>query len=269
MVRSIAGRSERLDARSRAALASTRAVWITVPDPHVPVVEARLAAWLAALAPKPLPVVVHAAGSLRPEVLGRCRALGAPVATAHPIVSFGTTETDLVGATFLLAGDARATRVLSSIVRTLGARPLVRALPGPRYHAALALLANGAAALADRATSILVSGDPGLSPLEARRALGRLLRSVADNVERVGAAGALTGPIARGDVQAVERHLAALDHEEQADYVAASRLILRAASSAGLEPRAARAIATALDSEAAAGVSASRGRRAARPASRR
>ena len=269
VVRSIAGRSERLDARSRAALTSTRVVWITVPDPHVPAVEARLAVWLEGLAARHLPAVAHASGSLSPEVLDRCRALGAPVATAHPIVSFGTTETEIVGATFLLAGEARATRVLSSIVRALGGRPLVRALPGPRYHAALALLANGAAALADRATSILVSPDPGLSPLEARRALGRLLRSVADNVERVGAVGALTGPIVRGDVKAIERHLAALDREERADYVATSQLVLRAASSAGLDGQARGAIAALLDSVDATGLSASRGRRAARPASRR
>lgn len=259
-VRLVAGRAARLDPR----VLASRALWITVPDPHVPEVAARIARALATSASRTRPAIAHASGSLSPDVLAPCRAAGAPVASVHPIVSFGTTDTDVLGATFLLAGDVRATRAFATLTRKLGARALVRPLHGPRYHAALALLANGAAALADRATSILTSGDPSLSPIEAQRALGRLLRSVADNVERVGATRALTGPIVRGDVKAIERHLASLSADERADYVSVSRSILRAAEASGLSSRDAHGVATALDA-----VSASRGRRAGRRSSPR
>jgi predicted short-subunit dehydrogenase-like oxidoreductase (DUF2520 family) len=40
--------------------------------------------------------------------------------------------------------------------------------------------------------------------------LGPLLRSVADNVQGLGFPDALTGPVRRGDVSGVERHLATL-----------------------------------------------------------
>ncbi len=241
----LAGRSERLDARARDALSRARAVWITVPDPHIPDVDRRLAAWLGSIARRALPAIAHASGSRSPDVLAACAAIGAPVASAHPIVSFGTIDTEVLRATFLLAGDARATRVFTQLARRLGARPIVRALHGPRYHAALALLANGAAALAERATSLLVTGDPALRPIEAQRALGSLLRSVADNVERVGASAALTGPIARGDADAVERHLAALSPAEREDYASVSHFVLRAAAAA-LPPTKQREIARAL-----------------------
>jgi predicted short-subunit dehydrogenase-like oxidoreductase (DUF2520 family) len=40
--------------------------------------------------------------------------------------------------------------------------------------------------------------------------LGPLLRSVAENVERLGMPDALTGPVRRGDVGGVDRHLQTL-----------------------------------------------------------
>ena len=45
---------------------------------------------------------------------------------------------------------------------------------------------------------------------EAPRMLGPLLRSVADNVERLGFPEALTGPVRRGDASGLERQLATL-----------------------------------------------------------
>jgi predicted short-subunit dehydrogenase-like oxidoreductase (DUF2520 family) len=94
-------------------------------------------------------------------------------------------------------------------------------------------VANGSAALAALAVGALAR--EGLSEQAAARAVGALLRSVADNVLRVGPVRALTGPIARGDAAAVARHLAALKGPARADYRAVSRLVLRAAEAAGLE----------------------------------
>ena len=54
-------------------------------------------------------------------------------------------------------------------------------------------------------------------PLEAF--LG-LARGTIDNVAELGAAAALTGPVARGDWATVERHLAALPDDERPAYEA-------------------------------------------------
>jgi predicted short-subunit dehydrogenase-like oxidoreductase (DUF2520 family) len=242
----LAGRGLASSARARTVLARARVVWITVPDPHVPAVEQAIAEALEGRAPRTLPIVAHSGGARGPAVLAACARRGAPVAVAHPAVSFGTTHTSLEGTVFVLDGAPRATRRLATLVRTLGARPLTRAVHGPRYHAALALVANGAAALASAAAAILQTGEPALEEREAAHALGTLLRSVADNVVRVGPRAALTGPIARGDAAAVARHLEALGPTERADYVAVSRLVLRAAVSRGLEPGAGDAIEAVL-----------------------
>jgi predicted short-subunit dehydrogenase-like oxidoreductase (DUF2520 family) len=244
--RLIAGRGLSGSVRARDAIRRARVVWIVVSDPHVLTTERAIADALEGLPAPALPVVAHAGGARGPEILAACAARGAPVAVAHPAVSFGTTRTSLVGTLFVLDGAPRATRRLATLVRVLGARPLVRAVHGPRYHAALALLANGAAALAAAASAILGGAEPALAPAEATRLLGALLGSVADNVARVGPAAALTGPIARGDATAVARHLEALGAAERADYVAVSRLVLRAATARGLDPSARRAIEAVL-----------------------
>jgi len=88
-------------------------------------------------------------------------------------------------------GDPRAVRVASRVARLLGMRP--RHLPNldkVAYHAAAGMVANGAAALAAAGTELLVRAS--VTPKVAAEMLGPLLRSVADNVERLGLPAALT-----------------------------------------------------------------------------
>jgi predicted short-subunit dehydrogenase-like oxidoreductase (DUF2520 family) len=73
------------------------------------------------------------------------------------------------------------------------------------YHAAAGLVANGAAALAAAGSELLESA--GVARSIAPKLLGPLLRSVAENVERLGLPQALTGPVRRGDAEGVRRHL--------------------------------------------------------------
>ncbi|MBN9167555.1 MAG: DUF2520 domain-containing protein, partial [Myxococcales bacterium] len=73
------------------------------------------------------------------------------------------------------------------------------------YHAAAGLVANGAAALAAIGVELLVVS--GVPRAEAPKMLGPLLRSVAENVEKLGFPDALTGPVRRGDAGAIERQL--------------------------------------------------------------
>ena len=76
------------------------------------------------------------------------------------------------------------------------------------YHAAAGLVANGAAALADAGARLLeLAGCPAR---DSARVLGPLLRSVAENVERLGLPEALTGPVRRGDAETVVRHIASI-----------------------------------------------------------
>ena len=118
---------------------------------------------------------------------------------------------------------------------------------GPTYHAAAALSANGAAALASVAVRGMTS--IGLRPTAARRAIGALLRTVGENVERVGVPDALTGPVFRGDDATVHRHRVALQRADplaRAAYDAVAPAVLDCARRAGLPEERVRAVQRAL-----------------------
>ncbi|HXN33754.1 MAG TPA: DUF2520 domain-containing protein [Polyangiaceae bacterium] len=156
-------------------------------------------------------VVLHVAGALDAEPLAPLRGHCAGVAQMHPMISFASTRVGpgLARGNVLVQGDAAAVAWARRIARLLGMTP--RALPGMdtiAYHAAAGLVANGGAALAAVGAELLVRA--GVPPEVAPRMLGPLLRSVADNVEVLGFPEALTGPVRRGDVAGVEKHLATL-----------------------------------------------------------
>lgn len=212
-------------------------VVLAVPDPVIAECAARVRLVSDAC-------LLHCSGSLRADVLP-----AGSGGVMHPLASFADPRRppDLRGTTFVIAGDAPAIHRAKAIARALGARPLVADVHGPTYHAAAALSANGAAALASVAVRVMTS--IGMSPTAARRAIGALLVTVGENVERVGVPGALTGPVFRGDDGTVHRHRAALesaDPEARAAYDAIAPAILDCARRAGLPDERARAVEKAL-----------------------
>jgi predicted short-subunit dehydrogenase-like oxidoreductase (DUF2520 family) len=153
--------------------------------------------------------VVHCAGALGPEVLDPIRGGRVAVAQMHPMISFaGAREPPtLKGGQLHVDGDAYAVRLARAIVgMRLGMVPrTISGLDRTAYHAAAGLVANGAAALAAGGLDILERA--GVDRDVGADMLGPLLRSVAENVERMGLPAALTGPVRRGDAVGVEKHL--------------------------------------------------------------
>ncbi|GAB5540691.1 MAG: DUF2520 domain-containing protein [Sandaracinaceae bacterium] len=212
-------------------------VVLAVPDPVVADVAAKLEVRGA---------LVHCSGSLGVEVLrGRAPSVG----VMHPLVSFADPERppSLRDATFVLDGDDEAVKRARKLARRLGARPVRAQVHGPAYHAAAALGANGAAALAAVAVRVLEA--QGMTRRDAERAMGALLRTVGENVETVGVPTALSGPVIRGDAGTVRRHreaLEALDPGARRAYDAVGPAILECAREAGLDPERAAEVARAL-----------------------
>lgn len=154
--------------------------------------------------------VLHTAGALGSDVLDALRP-GHAVGVAHPLVSFASSRhaPPLVGAGLTLSGDDLAVAAGRRLARALGMRPLTSSDHEPaRYHAAAALMANGAAALAATSLELLVG--LGYGRRAAEQALAALLASVAHNVAEMGLPAALSGPVRRGDVETVRKHLRAL-----------------------------------------------------------
>lgn len=198
-------------------------------------------------------VVVHCAGALGPEVLAPARDPEGLVSVAqmHPMISFASKEItpSLDRGQLHVDGDSAAVRAASALGRRLGMSPrTVLGIDRVAYHAAAGLVANGAAALAAGGLDLLekanVSRDVGAAML------GPLLRSVAENVEQLGMPSALTGPVRRGDVGGIKRHLETLREKSPhlvPFYVVASLLQVPLARALGeAEPASFDAIEAAL-----------------------
>ena len=187
------------------------------------------------------PILLHCAGALPAEeafaTLKR-RPLG--VGVIHPLRALAGAPGDaqLGGTVFAVEGDGPGREAALRLVERVGGTPLVlEAEQLPRYHAAAALVSNHAVGLVDAGVELLTS--VGLERATAVRALAALLTSTAANLERVGLPEALTGPIARGDVAVIARHILALrPHAEIAAlYRATARRVSKVAADKGRATR--------------------------------
>ena len=173
----------------------------------------------AAVEPVATTVVAHLAGSLGLDVLAPHERRAA----VHPLRSIPTTETDLRGAWFAVAGDPLAGAVVDALG---GQRVTVDDGSRAAYHAAACIASNHLVALLGQVER--VAADAGV-PLEAYL---DLVRQTVDNVAVLGPADALTGPVRRGDTATVARHLAAIDPGERPAYEALAEAARRLVSCA-------------------------------------
>jgi len=189
---------------------SRELVILAIPDGALDEAAERLAPVCARLEGV---VVAHCAGARGPEALAALAKVDVPVAQMHPLVSFADTERRFpLGAAVLVQGSRRAVTGVARVVRALGLVPLRGPVDPMRYHAAAALVSNGAIALAEVGRQLLLAA--GVDEGQASVALGPLLVSTGENLTRLGLPLALTGPVRRGDRATVARHrraLAALD----------------------------------------------------------
>ena len=165
----------------------------------------------AAVEPDGVAVVAHLGGSLGlPPLAGHVRR-----AVLHPLVSLPDPE---LGAARLQAGAwfglaAEGDPLAAEVVASLGGRAItVHEGDWVRYHAAAVIASNHLVGLLGQVERVAASIG---APLHAYLDLAR--GSLA-NVDELGAAAALTGPVRRGDWATVEAHLAALADDERDAY---------------------------------------------------
>ena len=194
---------------------------ITVPDDQI----AGVAAELSKL--RFTAVALHTSGALSSEVLGPLREKGWRTGAVHPLMSVSDARdggAGLRGGYWSVEGDKTALRVAKEIVRDLGGKSFsIRSEDKPLYHAAAVMVAGNVTALFDVALEMLVGC--GLTRKTARSVLLPLIASTVHNLETKDPAQALTGTFARGDVETVKRHLAALKDKNPADALELYRLL--------------------------------------------
>ncbi len=224
-------------------LAAVDVVVLAVPDDAVRDVAAALAT-TAAVSERH--TVLHLSGALGTDVLQPLSASGAALGSLHPYQTLDESPQAvgrLEGAVAGVAGTDRAVAVASELARSVGMEPV----PVPEeqralYHAAAVFGSNYLVTLAGVAAELLE--EVGMNPEQSRAALGPLMAAALENALASGPGAALTGPVARGDVETLRSHLAVLPDDVGDLYRELARAALRFAD---LPPERRAAIEAALE----------------------
>ena len=185
---------------------SAQLVLLTVPDDAL----GDLVTGLAALgAWQPGQLVIHTSGRFGTHVLAPAAAAGAIPLALHPAMTFTGTAMDLgrlPDCCFGVTADEQILPIASALVIDMAAEPVTIAEEDrAAYHCALAHGSNHLVTLTSQAMQILDAA--GVE--QGANVLRPLLYAALDNALRL-RDGALTGPVARGDVGTVGTHLEVL-----------------------------------------------------------
>lgn len=195
----------RVYAAGQALADAAEMVFITTADDVIAAVASELA-WRRGQ------TVVHCSGAGTVEALEGARRQGAAVGSIHPCQSFAGIEqaiANLPGSTFAIEAEEPVKTTLTEMARALqGAIVYLTSEDKVLYHAAAAIACNYFVTIEKLATDLWRNF--GKTPADGVRAYLPLLRGTLANIETVGFPGCLTGPIARGDVATIRRHLSAL-----------------------------------------------------------
>jgi predicted short-subunit dehydrogenase-like oxidoreductase (DUF2520 family) len=158
-------------------------------------------------------VLLHCAGAASAgELLGPVAGRVAGIGTLHPLSAIADGKIAmraLKGTVFGVEGDDLGRATVAKLVAAMNG--IVLALDGTQmasYHAAAALASNYLVATIDAAAAVLATA--GVSPDKAAQALVPLAEGALRNIAAHGTTGGLTGPVRRGDLATVSRHLDAI-----------------------------------------------------------
>jgi predicted short-subunit dehydrogenase-like oxidoreductase (DUF2520 family) len=213
-------------------LAQADVVLLTVPDDAIGDVATAIRDASLSQA-----VVLHVSGLRDRSALvaleGRALGLG----SFHPLQTLaGDSEAAgrLRAAFAVLEGDAAAVEAGRGLASMLGMEPLViEAAQKPRYHAAAVIVSNYTVTLV--AVAAKLAREAGVPAEAASRIFLPLLAGTVKNLELLGPASALTGPIRRGDVGTIDAHLGALTADDRRLYAVLGLRAVELAKEAGLD----------------------------------
>jgi predicted short-subunit dehydrogenase-like oxidoreductase (DUF2520 family) len=214
------------------ALRGARALVFCVRDAAIAELALRVAGLVGSDGPA---VALHTSGFFGPERLAPLARRAVATGVLHPLTALprdaGRAADEpprLRGVWFATSGAPAARALARVLVAALGGHELALA-PGADaqacYHAAATLLSNGLVALFDAAQAVGARASPDTHALHA--ALATLLAATSANLQRSTPQAALTGPIARGDVDVVRGHLELLARLPDASALAAYRVLGR------------------------------------------
>jgi len=159
--------------------------------------------------------VVHCSGAHSVDILESAKKQGAKTGCFHPLQTFANAEQaidNIPGSTFALEAEEPLLTTLKEMANDLaGDWIILKGGDKVLYHAAAVIACNYLVTLVKLATDLWETFE--ISESKAIKALMPLLRGTLSNIENIGLPQCLTGPIARGDLGTLRKHLEALEKE--------------------------------------------------------
>ena len=191
------------------AVGDSDIILITTPDQAIAAVTRELRStgidWKGRIA-------YHCSGCLSSDILSPLAEVGCAIGSFHPLHTFpqpAHTVARWKGCHFFIEGDARARQVALEMAESLGGRGvIISPRQKPLYHAGATIASNYLVSLVW--LSLLLWERIGISLSEGVSALMPLIRGTFEDIEKLGVASGLTGPLVRGDLTTIEAHLQAL-----------------------------------------------------------
>jgi len=156
--------------------------------------------------------VVHCSGALSTDILEPAKELGAQVGAFHPLQTFANVKQaieNIPGSTFAVEAEEPLLSTLKDIATALDGHWIeLKASDKVAYHAAAVIACNYLVTLVKLAADLWQSFN--IPQSQATQALLPLIRGTLHNIDTVGIPQCLTGPIARGDIETIKKHLDAL-----------------------------------------------------------
>ena len=184
--------------------------------------------------------ICHTSGSLKSNVLSNAKHSGALIYSIHPIFAFSSKNTnlqELENIYFSIEGETIENSSLNdyindgkfpiiNLIKTLGNEYFIRSTETSSiYHLANVFVSNLTLSLLEIGTSYLKK--LGLSEEDALNAIKPLVQGNIDSIIKKGFVNSLTGPILRGDISTIEKHISVLEKEDKELYKILSLNLLK------------------------------------------
>ena len=154
-------------------------------------------------------IVLHCSGALASSVLSSAKTCDAWIGSMHPLQSFASINYNanpFQGVIFSLEGEDPAVHIAKTIAADLSGTSVTLLTEAKTlYHASAVAASNYLVTLLDLAVQLME--EAGVNREDAFGLLKPLIEGTLSNIKKVGVRKSLTGPIARGDVKTVKKHL--------------------------------------------------------------
>jgi predicted short-subunit dehydrogenase-like oxidoreductase (DUF2520 family) len=188
-------------------------IFITVSDGAIAQVAEKIADLEPNLEGK---TFVHCSGNESAKLLQPLREKGGKIASFHPLQTF-TKQSDadsFKGIYFSVQGDQTVFPILKDLANKIGAYVFqVNEMQKSHLHAAAVMASNYLTTLLDASVKVGMLDE--LSDEQVKKALLPLVRTTLKNTENRSFQGALTGPVKRGDIVTIKKHLSLLEDQPE------------------------------------------------------